>query len=147
MEQCAERDDLLLFIYLFFLPAPVSQVDVEALAVFSISAAAAAAAAESFSTKRNGSRQMSATWPRARSQVGLPTRSAGGHPESATVPVGCQAARLVTYRRCWVELALVGPSPDRSERSALTLTYRTALVSVSTFFPLCYNRHEQFLSS
>lgn len=119
-------------------------MDVEALAVFSISAAAAA---ESFSTKRNGSRQMSATWPRARSQVGLPTHSAGGHPESATVPVGCQAARLVTYHRCWVELAPVGPSSDRSEHSFLTLTYRTALVSLSTFFFLCYNRHEQFLSS
>lgn len=44
---------------------------------------------------------------------GLPThtqvRAGRGHPESATVPVGCQAARPVKYRRCRPGPAPLGP--------------------------------------
>lgn len=59
-------------------------------------------------------------WARPHTQV-----RAGGHPESATVPVGCQAARLVKYHRCWPGPAPLGPCSQ---------THGAALVSGSSSY-------------
>lgn len=66
--------------------------------------------------------------PAARLSVSRTQVRGGGHPESTTVPVGCQAVGLVKYHLCCIELAPFGLS-DHFECSLLTAMYKAALIS------------------
>lgn len=71
--------------------------------------------------------------PAARLSVSRTQVCVGGHPESTTVPVGCQAVGLVKDHLCWLELAPFGLSDD-FECSVLTVN--TKLLSSQLFKPL-----------
>lgn len=86
MEQCTKEDDLFhIYLFIFYLRLSPEWTWRPWLCLASLSVLQQAEECDMAPCLQPG-------WACPHTQV-----RAGGHPESATVPVGCQAARLVKY--------------------------------------------------